>query len=140
MGAVTYFKNPLTPEEVDAVNKWHWPITYDCRLDLFADVECVNDEMLAFRTKKFKYTFNYALNTYKKYKANDWQSDKTKWIINVIANIGKIDKDCLPKNVLPIIPIAIRYTESTTEDEMKLLEEKCYTMLDIYVESTKHLA
>jgi len=163
---MSFYVSSLSREDIDAVNNWHWPLTYEGNLDIFAPVPCVTEEMIAFRTKRLKDRFKYAYNTYKKYRQNPEGSDKpsnwgskTTWLLEVIAKTAEIDITCIPEDLHKVIPYCQQWLNTftqlksdwakfkkdndytyTDDDYIKFFEsciklrDKCYNMIDIFIE------
>lgn len=130
----------LSHEDIDAVNNWHWPLTYEGCLDIFAPVECDTPEKVEFRHYKLANRFKYAYNTYRKYRNIDegWQSH-THWLIEVIAKTADLDLSVIPEPLHKVIPYCKRWSEITKEgkctDEAMKLRSKIYKIIDLYIDA-----
>lgn len=139
---MSFYVSPLSKEDIDAVNNWHWPLTYQGCLDIFAPVECNTEEMIAFRTKRLTDRFRHAYNTYKKYRLNGESSGKpayewpshTQWLLEVIAKIAVIDKSVIPEDLHKMIPYCQQWLNAKDDEERWKLRDKCYCMIDIFIE------
>lgn len=129
----------LSREDIDAVNNWHWPLSYEGCLDIFAPVECDTPEKVEFRHNKLTNRFKYAYNTYRKYRNTDegWKSN-THWLIEVIAKTADLDLSVIPEPLHKVIPYCQRWVEIAKEgkwtEEAVSLRAKIYKIIDIYVD------
>lgn len=134
-----FYASPLSRADIDAVNNWHWPLTYEGNLDLFAPVQCTTEEMVKFRHQRLTDRFKYAFNTYKKYKQgnaddkpSNWGS-RTTWLLEVIAKTADIDESVIPEDLHKVIPYCQQWLNAIDKEKIKL-RDKCYCMIDIFIE------
>lgn len=126
----------LSREDIDAVNKWHWPLTYEGCIDIFAPVECDTPEKVKFRHYKLVNRFKYAYNTYRKQRNDEAWRTNTHWLIEVIAKSAELDISVIPYDMRKVIPLCQRWMNIPKEhEEAAKLHEKIYKMIDIYIDA-----
>jgi hypothetical protein len=134
---MAYFISPLSKADIDAVNNWHWPLTYEGNVDIFAPIVCDTPEKIEYRHKRLLDRFKHAFNTYKKYRYDSQWIERTTWLLQVIAKTFSIDSSVIPEPLHRIVPAATRLLESTDEEEIKELRTKCFNIIDIYIAGLK---
>lgn len=129
----TCFLSPLSREDIDAVNRWHWPLTYSGNVDIFAVTECKEPEEQKYLHKRLADRYRYAYNTYRKYRGEEGWDSRTTWLIEVIARTADIDITVIPNDLKNVIEYSKKWLESEDEEEKVKLRDKCYKLIDIYI-------
>lgn len=134
---MAYYISRLSKADIDAVNNWHWPLTYEGYLDIFAPVVCDTPDKVEFRHQRLKDRFNHAFNTYKKYRYDSQWSERTKWLLEVIAMTFPLDSSVIPEPLHRIVPDATRMLKTQDSNEYYELRNKCFNIIDIYIAGLK---